>query len=172
MGMGLGTMLSSMINISSIPQLMPTFFILSSVNLYTAYKTASIIDEVHLNNQRAKLFFDHYFRLDEKDCRAFPHKNSDAKGVLTMEETNAREYFTLPTFMNPQSCRFIRFGEKAISKVLADSSPNYFTTSVLHQLHKDDRVFCYHVSLLPHYKRRFSRLLNNSREYVIHINMR
>ena len=89
-----------------------------------------------------------------------------------MAQTNAREYFTLPTFANPQSCRYIRFGEKAISQVLSESKPNYFTTSVLHQLHKDGRVFCYHVDLLPHYKRALKKLVNNGREYVIHINMR
>ena len=57
LGMGIGSLLSKMIDISSIPQLLPTFFVLSSINLYTAYKSAKIIDEVYLNNVRSNILF-------------------------------------------------------------------------------------------------------------------
>lgn len=40
----------------------PVFGILTFINLYSTYISANLIDEVHLNNQRAKILFDEYFR--------------------------------------------------------------------------------------------------------------
>jgi hypothetical protein len=65
-GMGLGMGLSSIINISSIPQLMPTCISLSAFSLYFTYKSAVIIDEVYFNNARANIFFTHYLKSDDK----------------------------------------------------------------------------------------------------------
>ena len=124
MGMGLGTLLTQFINISSIPQLLPTLIVLSIANLTTSYWSAKVIDEVYLNNQRAKLVFDRYF---ESNCQHMPY----------LQEVNAQERFCVPNFANMQRCKYIRFGEKTISQILTasdddDSSPNYFTNSVVH----------------------------------------
>ena len=94
LGMGLGTLLSQVINISSIPHLMPTFAVLSGINLYTAYMTAAIIDEVHLNNQRANLFFNAYLSFDESERK-------EKIQSLTMSKINKCEYFSVPIYMNP-----------------------------------------------------------------------
>lgn len=65
-GMGLGMALSSVINISSLPQLMPTCLLLSSFSLYYTYKSAVILDEANLNNPRANILFGHYFDSGKK----------------------------------------------------------------------------------------------------------
>lgn len=129
MGMGLGTILTQCINISSIPQLIPTFVGLSAINMYTAYKTAGMVPEVNLNNIRASLLFNAYFNLPED-------QRKDKANIPSMRDINKQEQFMLPKMFNLQRCRYIQFGKKAISRVLAESKPNYFTTSVLHQLHK------------------------------------
>ena len=129
MGMGLGTILTQCINISSIPQLIPTFVGLSAINMYTAYKTAGMVPEVNLNNIRASLLFNAYFNLTED-------QRKDKANIPSMSDINKQEQFMLPKMFNLQRCGYIKFGKKAISRVLAESKPNYFTTSVLHQLHK------------------------------------
>jgi hypothetical protein len=50
LGMGLGMFLTSFINISSIPQLLPTFVALSAVSISSTYRSATLIDEIYLNN--------------------------------------------------------------------------------------------------------------------------
>jgi len=61
MGMGLGVGLSKLINISVLSQLLPACLGLSVVSVAASYASANVIDELYLNNQRAKLAFDHYF---------------------------------------------------------------------------------------------------------------
>jgi hypothetical protein len=65
-GMGFGMGLSSVINISSIPQLLPTCLTLSAFSLYFTYKSAVIIDEIYFNNARANIFFTHYLDSGDK----------------------------------------------------------------------------------------------------------
>ena len=55
MGVGLG--LSKILTITSLPQLIPCFAVLSVWNLGAAYKAAQVIDEIYLNNQRTHLLF-------------------------------------------------------------------------------------------------------------------
>ena len=64
-GMCLGSMLSQVINISSLTQVLPTFAVLSLINLYSAYMSAAVIDEIYLNNNRATILFDHYLQDKE-----------------------------------------------------------------------------------------------------------
>ena len=52
-GVGIGLVLSKIIDITVISHLLPTFAVLTFINVYTSYKSASIIDEVNFNNQRA-----------------------------------------------------------------------------------------------------------------------
>ena len=52
-GVGIGLILSKIIDITVISHLLPTFAVLTFINVYTSYKSASIIDEVNFNNQRA-----------------------------------------------------------------------------------------------------------------------
>ena len=160
LGMGLGIGLSKLVDISQLSQLVPLFGVLTFINLYATYASANLIDEVYLNNQRSKLLFD----------EMLSSKNQTGK-VPTMKEINDRSNFTVPNFMNWHYCRFIRFGENSISHVIGKSKPNYYITSLLHQLHKADRGFVYYIDLLPWWKRRFARIINNGRPYVIQINM-
>ena len=74
--------------------------------------------------------------------------------------------------MNWHYCRFVRFGQNSISHVLGMTQPNFYVTSLLHQLHKENRKFVYYISLLPWHKRPFSTIINNGRPYIIHLNMR
>ena len=156
-GMALGSALSQVINISSIPQLMPTFLVLSTINLYCNGMSSRLVDENSFNNQRANLFFKEFLETGE---------------IPEMKEINKKEYIFLPNLLNNEVCKYIRFGEHSISQVLTTGQPNYFATSMLHQLAKDERQFAYHITLLPRWKRPFRYLLNNNRHYVIHLNMR
>ena len=49
-GMGIGIGLSKLIDISQLSHLMPVFGVLTFINLYSTYTSASLIDEVYLNN--------------------------------------------------------------------------------------------------------------------------
>ena len=91
--MGLGTLLTQCINISSIPHLIPTFLGLSAINMFTAYKTAGMIPEDNLNLTRASLLFNAYFKLPEEDRK-------DKDKLPTMEEINKQEQFMLPNMFN------------------------------------------------------------------------
>ena len=93
LGMALGTLLTKCIDISSIPHLVPTFLGLSAINMFTAYKTAGMIDEVNLNNARASLLFNAYFKLPED-------QRKDVKNLPTMEQINKQEHFMLPNMFN------------------------------------------------------------------------
>ena len=160
LGMGLGIGLSKIVDISQLTQLAPVFGVLTFVNLYSTYTSANLIDEVYLNNQRSKLLFDELFS-----------KQNETGRIPSMKEINDKSNFTVPNFMNWHYCRFVRFGEKSISHVIGMSKPNYYITSLLHQLHKEDRNFVYYVSLLPIWQRPFSSLFNNGRPYIIQLNM-
>lgn len=58
MGIGLG--ISQAINITSLTHLVPVCTVLSGISIYTTYKSACVLDEIHLNNQRANLFFNQF----------------------------------------------------------------------------------------------------------------
>ena len=63
----LGSALTHFINVSSLSSLLPTFFVLSVINLYASYKSALVVNENFLNNNRAALIFDRYFQnIDEQ----------------------------------------------------------------------------------------------------------
>jgi hypothetical protein len=89
-----------------------------------------------------------------------------------MVEINDKSTFTVPNFMNWHYCKFIRFGEKSVSQVIGASKPNYYVTSLMHQMHKENRNFVYYITLLPWYKRPFSDLINNGRPFMISLNMK
>ena len=77
----------------------------------------------------------------------------------------------MPNFLNFKRCSFIRFGEREISHVLTDEKKNYYAKSVFLQLQKPERKCTYHIAFLPNYKRWFKWFSNNSRPYVIHLNL-
>ena len=92
----------------------------------------------------------------------------------TMKEINDSSNFTVPNFLNWHYCKYVRFGEKSVSKVMSRQATNhthYFVTSLMHQLHKENRNFVYYIQMLPMWKRRLRSILNNGRPYVIHVNM-
>ena len=84
--------LTSLINISQISQLLPTCIVLSSISIGATYLSAAVIDEIYLNNQRAKLLFDSYF---------------ENQSMPSVEIVNANEVFHLPNFMNFKRCSFV-----------------------------------------------------------------
>lgn len=118
-GMTIGMGLSKIIDISQLSQLVPVFGILTFINLYSTYTSANLIDEVYLNNQRAKLLFDELFK-------------GESDRVPSMKEINEKSNFTVPNFMNWHHCKFIRFGEQSVAQVIGASHPNYYVTSLLH----------------------------------------
>eukprot|EP00347_Sterkiella_histriomuscorum_P012381 403368796 len=157
-GVGIGLMLSKLIDISSISQLYPVFMILTILNIATSYQASKVIDEVYLNNQRAFIIFNEYFK-------------SNKKNFLTVEEGNIQEIFYMPNYLNMNYCKFIKFGHRTIGKVLATSKPHYYTKSVILQLEKNDRNFVYHVKLTNWYTRKLNFFTNNGRKFEIHLNM-
>ena len=157
--MGIGMMLSKLIDISSISHLAPVFAVLTFMNLTMSYCSARMIDEIYLNNQRAGLLFDEFMA-------------SDLEQVPSMKSINRKVNFLLPKLVNRQHSRFIRFGEKSVSDVIGGSNKHYYLTSFLHQLHKEDRNFVYYIEMLPQWKRNFKSFSNNGRPYIIHINMK
>lgn len=88
------------------------------MNIVTSYYSAKVIDEIHLNNQRAYLLFNEYFK-------------SNGENIVNVELINHREAFYYPNFTNKNICKFIRYGQFSIGAVLAMSTPAYYTGSVL-----------------------------------------
>jgi len=41
------------------------FFILSTINIAASYLSVKVIDEIHLNNQRAFILFNEYFKTNQ-----------------------------------------------------------------------------------------------------------
>lgn len=121
-GMGFGMVLSNIINISSLPQLVPTCMALSVVSLYYTYKSAIVLDEIHLNNGRANLLYTAYFA------------SGDKKKIQSVAEVNSSESFLLPNALNMQRCKFIKFGSHEITSVLMGDGAEHFTNSVWLQL--------------------------------------
>ena len=156
LGMSLGIGLTQVINISAISQLFPTFMLLSSVSIGATYWSAAVIDEVHLNNQRANLAFTQFFETGR---------------IGSCPEVNQQELFHVPNFLNWNRCSYIRFGERDVSKVLTQKHRNYYAKSVFLQLQKPERGFTYHVSFLKQPSKFIKKLTNNSRSYVIHLNL-
>ena len=87
------------------------------------------------------------------------------------EKINAQEAFCWPNYLNYTRCSFIRYGKLELSDVLTREGKDYYAKSVFLQLHKPERKFAYHIEFLPAYKRYFKRITNNSRPYIIHINL-
>ena len=123
-GMAVGIGLSKIIDIGSLAQMAPVFAGLTFINIYSTYSSAYLIDEIYLNNQRSKLLFDKLLA-------------SENNTVPTMKEINESSNFAVPNFMNWHYCRFVRFGQNSISHVIGMTQPNFYVTSLLHQLHKE-----------------------------------
>lgn len=115
-GVCIGLLLSKLIDITSISQLFPVFCFLTCVNIGTSYLSAKVIDEIYFNNQRAFLLFNEYMKT---------------KTILSAELVNHMEVFYLPNIINLKVCKFIKYGNHTIGKVLATSKPHYYTKSVM-----------------------------------------
>lgn len=61
-GVTIGMGLTKMIDITSLYHMVPTFVGLSIIQAYTTHVTCRIVDELYLNNQRANLLFNDYFK--------------------------------------------------------------------------------------------------------------
>ena len=129
---------------------------LSSINITTSYISAKVLDEIYFNNERAFQFFSEYFKSGT---------------ILSASEVNHKEVFYLPNILNLHNCKFIRYGQDTINKVLEPSHQHYYTRSVVLQLEKNDRNFVYHVKLISRTARKFKFFLNNDRIYKIHLNI-
>ena len=120
--------------------------------------SVKVIDEMYLNNQRAFIVFNEYFKTNQEK-------------IMSVTEANNKEIFCFPNFLNTKHCKFIKYGYLNINEVLENSKPSYYAQSVIHQLSKTDRNFVYHIRLLPKLERRLRKFTNNGRIYQIHLNM-
>ena len=120
--------------------------------------SVKVIDEMYLNNQRAFIVFNEYFKTNQEK-------------IMSVTEANNKEIFCFPNLLNKKHCKFIKYGNLNINEVLENSKPSYYAQSVIHQLSKTDRNFVYHIRLLPKLERRLRKFTNNGRIYQIHLNM-
>eukprot|EP00347_Sterkiella_histriomuscorum_P003816 403362828 len=154
---GLG--ISKIIDITSIYQLYPVFFVLTVMNIAASYYSAKVIDELYLNNQRAFLLFNEFFKSNEKL-------------IHTAEYINDIEAFYLPNVINLKICKFIKYGEKTVYQALEKSIAKDHSQSLLKQLSKQDRNFVYYVEpLTSSFQLSMKKMLNNDRIYKIHLNL-
>ena len=153
LGVGIGMALTKWINIASLSQLWPIIMGLTVVHVASSYVSAKVIDEVHFNEQRAEILFGEFMKTGR---------------IMDAREGNQKEVFYVPDPINSRRCRWILYGKHSIYSVITKEQ---WRLSMLKQLEKTDRQFIYYVQLLPKLKRKFKLLLNNNREYRIHINM-
>lgn len=134
LGYGLGMALSNVISVTDLSQVIPCFLALSAVQAVTTQKSNKYIEEIYLNNQRANVVFDSYFK---SNCREFP----DTKTV------NLQEHYYLPDALNNQRCNYLQYGANSIGNILTGSNQHY-AESMLHQLEKlnhEGRKFVYYI---------------------------
>lgn len=131
-GGAVGLGLSRLIDITSVYQLYPVFFVLTIMNIAASYLSAKVIDELYLNNQRAFLLFNDYLKDKERL-------------IHTAEYINHIEVFYLPNLINSKVCKFIKYGEKTLYQALEKSIVKDHSQSLLKQLSKKDRRFVYYV---------------------------
>ena len=108
-GVGLGLGLTKLLDITSLYQLIPAFFVMSSFQMWTTHISTTIVDEIYLNNQRANLLFNLYFN---NHCEEF----AECKYV------NSIEKYYLPKLMNNQRSNYITFGKNSIGNILSESN--------------------------------------------------
>jgi hypothetical protein len=81
--------------------------------------SVKVIDEIHLNNQRAFILFNEFFKTNQDK-------------ILNVIEANDKEIFCLPNIFNMKNCKFIKYGYFSINEVLESSKPHYYAQSVIH----------------------------------------
>lgn len=79
--------MSQMIDVSLLSQVVPVFVGLSLIQAISTQMSNKYIEEIHLNNQRANLVFNHYFK---SKFHEFP----------SIKEVNLTEHYYLPDFLN------------------------------------------------------------------------
>jgi hypothetical protein len=65
-GVGIGLIVSKMINVGSLASISPLFAVLTLGTVFFSYKQVNVIDEIHFNNQRATLVMQDYLTQLEK----------------------------------------------------------------------------------------------------------
>jgi hypothetical protein len=134
-GMLLGSALTHFINVSSLSSLVPTFLVLSAVNMYASYKSALVVNENYLNNNRAALIFDRYFQSPELSVAQQEEKlGNNEQPVRTIEDVhivNLKEKFYVPNLLNFCRCKYIRFGDFALIDTLTDCSDSTIQSIML-----------------------------------------
>jgi hypothetical protein len=80
--------------------------------------SVKVIDEIHLNNQRAFILFNEFFE-------------SNQENLMSVKSANHQEVFAFPNLMNMKNCKFIKYGHYSINQVLEGSKPHYYSQSVL-----------------------------------------
>lgn len=102
-GTGIGMALTGVIDVTKMEQILPCFLGLTVIQGTTTHMSTRIVNEQYLNNQRANLVFENYFKEGK-----FP----------LLRDVNLAEKYWYPNFMNPQRCLFIRYGKNSIGTVL------------------------------------------------------
>jgi len=101
---------------------LPTFAVLSVINLYSAYMSAAVIDETFLNNNRSTLIFNKYFEHKE---------NPEVEFKADVHSINLAETFYYPNFINFQRCKYIRFGDHPLFDTLTSNDNRYHAQSLM-----------------------------------------
>ena len=74
------------------------------MNIAASYLSAKVIDELYLNNQRAFLLFNEYYKNSYK--------------FSTAAHINHIEVFYLPNIFNMKVCKFIKYGQHSVYDLL------------------------------------------------------
>jgi hypothetical protein len=126
----------------------------------TTHISTKIVDEIYLNNQRANLLFDDYFKNGRKTFE-------------TCAVINDTEKYYLPDSLNHQRCNYIKYGQSSIGNILTANNRHY-ADSMLHQLEKletQSRRFIYYVRMNEN-SENFLNPKNTKRDYTIHFNLK
>ena len=152
--------MTKMIDITSLYHLVPTFFVLSSVQVVTTHISTKIVDEIYFNNQRANMLFDSYFKNGRKTF--------ESCAVI-----NDAEKYYLPDALNHQRCNYIKYGQSSIGNILTANNRHY-ADSMLHQLEKletQNRKFIYYVRMNENSENYFNPKVTK-RPYTVHFNLK
>ena len=95
--------LSKIINITSLSQLFPAFMLLTLIHVGSTYMSVKVVNEIYLNNQRAFIMFNEYFKSGQ---------------ILNVDEVNEKEAFYFPNFINNKFCKFIKYGKYSIDQII------------------------------------------------------
>ena len=103
LGILIGLGFSNVFTISSPSTIIPLFTVLSLINVVSCYKSVNTVDEIYFNNQRAYGVMGRYL---------------EDGSIITTKQFNAMEVFWLPSQLNKNIAKHIRYGKHSVVEVL------------------------------------------------------